>query len=112
MDCAGLLSTHSPVSLTLLVQTRLNIALIQKVLQLPIIFYFTFLCYPSFLKWCRSSSQRKNVVAILAIVVALAIGLTAFGLVVFWKHQQQTTNLYKPVDVAVPEQELQPLSNT
>lgn len=48
-------------------------------------------------------------VAALAVLLTLLLGASAFGIFLIWKNKQQTEPSYKPVDVVVPEQELQPL---
>lgn len=42
-------------------------------------------------------------------ILALLIGLSILGIFLIWKKRQQNAHPYKPVDEAVPEQELQPL---
>ncbi|XP_052195706.1 aspartic proteinase 36-like [Diospyros lotus] len=53
--------------------------------------------------------QQHYTVVVVAIVLALIVGLLVSGAWIFWRHRQPTLNSYKPVDAAVPEQELQPL---
>ncbi|POO00777.1 Aspartic peptidase [Trema orientale] len=53
--------------------------------------------------------HQEYVVVILAIFVTLFIGLSAFGMWFIWRRRQQALNSYKPVNAAIPEQELQPL---
>lgn len=45
----------------------------------------------------------------LAIIVTLIIGLSALGAWFILRRRQQAFNSYKPVNAAIPEQELQPL---
>jgi hypothetical protein len=46
----------------------------------------------------------------LVVLLTLLLGLSIFGIFLIWKkRQQQSVHSYKPVDVGVPEQELQPL---
>lgn len=45
----------------------------------------------------------------LTIMLTLLLGLSILGIFLIWKKRQQSAHTYKPVDVAVPEQELQPL---
>ncbi|KAM1529576.1 hypothetical protein ACFX1Z_018767 [Malus domestica] len=56
----------------------------------------------------RSWWQRSYLV-ILSMLGILVIALAVVGFWFMWKRRQQTVNPYKPVNVAVPEQELQPL---
>ncbi|CAN6562891.1 unnamed protein product [Malus baccata var. baccata] len=56
----------------------------------------------------RSWWQRSYLV-VLSILGILVIALAAVGFWFIWRHRQRTANPYKPVNVAVPEQELQPL---
>ena len=59
--------------------------------------------------WCRKLWRQEYLVIILAVFVTLFIGLSAFGMWFIWRRRQQALNSYKPVNAAVPEQELQPL---
>lgn len=52
--------------------------------------------------------KRHNKAMVVSIIVMLIVGLSASGIWVIWKQRRQLT-VYKPVDAAVPEQELQPL---
>lgn len=45
-------------------------------------------------------------VAGLAILLTLLLGLLALAMFLIWKSRQQTLHSYKPVDETVPEQEL------
>jgi len=45
----------------------------------------------------------------LAVLLTLLLGLATLGIFLIWKNRQQTEHSYEPVDVAVREQELQPL---
>ncbi|KAI5325251.1 hypothetical protein L3X38_034325 [Prunus dulcis] len=56
----------------------------------------------------RSWWQRSYVV-VLSILGILVIALSVVGLLFLLRHRQRTVNPYKPVNAAVPEQELQPL---
>ncbi|XP_059659326.1 aspartic proteinase 36-like [Cornus florida] len=53
--------------------------------------------------------QQHYLFVVVAIVVTLILGLSASGAWFIWKRRQQSVISYKPVDGAVPEQELQPL---
>ncbi|MED6162298.1 hypothetical protein PIB30_069068 [Stylosanthes scabra] len=57
----------------------------------------------------RNWWQQYYWVVGLSVFVALLIGLLAFGIFVIWKRRQESMHTYKPVNEAVPEQELQPL---
>ncbi|XLR50388.1 hypothetical protein HN51_001067 [Arachis hypogaea] len=57
----------------------------------------------------RNWWQQYYWVVGLAVLIALLIGLSAFGIFVIWKRRQESAHTYKPVNAAVPEQELQPL---
>lgn len=57
----------------------------------------------------RTWWQQYYMVLALAAMLALLLGLLASAMFLIWKSRQQTLNSYKPVDEAVPEQELQPL---
>ncbi|XP_057449579.1 aspartic proteinase 36-like [Lotus japonicus] len=57
----------------------------------------------------RTWWQQYFVVAALAVLLTLLLGASAFGIFLIWKNKQHTEPSYKPVDVVVPEQELQPL---
>uniref|UniRef100_A0A2N9FF27 Peptidase A1 domain-containing protein n=1 Tax=Fagus sylvatica TaxID=28930 RepID=A0A2N9FF27_FAGSY len=57
----------------------------------------------------RTWWQQNHLVLILAVFVTLIIGLSASGMWLIWRRRQQTLNAYKPVNAAVPEQELQPI---
>ena len=46
---------------------------------------------------------------VLAVAVTLIIGFSACGIWFVWRRRQQAMSAYKPVNAAVPEQELQPL---
>jgi len=45
----------------------------------------------------------------LAVLLTLVIGMSALAIFLIWKNRQQAEHSYEPVDVAVKEQELQPL---
>uniref|UniRef100_A0A803R100 Uncharacterized protein n=1 Tax=Cannabis sativa TaxID=3483 RepID=A0A803R100_CANSA len=51
--------------------------------------------------------HQEYLVVILAILVTLFIGLSAFGMWFIWRRRQQALISYKPVNSAVIEQELQ-----
>ncbi|KAL2333474.1 hypothetical protein Fmac_014687 [Flemingia macrophylla] len=53
--------------------------------------------------------QQYFLVVSLAVLLALLLGLSVLGTFFIWKKRQQSMHSYKPVDGAVPEQELQPL---
>ncbi|KAG5057523.1 hypothetical protein AAZX31_05G094400 [Glycine max] len=53
--------------------------------------------------------QHFFLVVSLAILITLLLGLSILGTFLIWKKRQQSSHSYKPVDAAVPEQELQPL---
>ncbi|XWS29741.1 hypothetical protein CRYUN_Cryun24cG0056600 [Craigia yunnanensis] len=53
--------------------------------------------------------QEHYLVVLLAIIIIIIVGLSVSGVWIVWKRRQQPLNSYKPVDAAVPEQELQPL---
>lgn len=57
----------------------------------------------------RSLWKRLYVLMALAIIVTLIIGLSALGAWFILRRRQQAFNSYKPVNAAIPEQELQPL---
>ncbi|KAK9990709.1 hypothetical protein SO802_025694 [Lithocarpus litseifolius] len=57
----------------------------------------------------RTWWQQNYLVEFLAVVATIIIGLSAFGMWFIWRHRQQMLNAYKPVNAAVPEQELQPI---
>lgn len=52
--------------------------------------------------------KRHNKAVVVSIIITLIVGLSASGIWFIWKQRQPLT-VYKPVDAAVPEQELQPL---
>ncbi|KAI4315028.1 hypothetical protein L6164_027878 [Bauhinia variegata] len=55
----------------------------------------------------RTWWQQYHLLVALAVLVTVLLGLLAFSI---WKYRQQSVHSYKPVvDVAIPEQELQPL---
>ncbi|XP_054825270.1 aspartic proteinase 36-like [Prosopis cineraria] len=57
----------------------------------------------------RNWWQQYGLVATMAILVTLLLGLSATGIFLILKNrQQQVVHSYKPVGVSVPEQELQP----
>lgn len=56
----------------------------------------------------RNWWQRYYMFVGLAVLLTLLLGLSIFGFFI-WKKRRQSAHSYKPVDVAVPEQELQPL---
>jgi hypothetical protein len=39
----------------------------------------------------------------------MLLGVLALGIFLIWNNRQKAEHSYKPVDAAVPEQELQPL---
>ncbi|KAF5945994.1 hypothetical protein HYC85_016222 [Camellia sinensis] len=53
--------------------------------------------------------QQHYMVVVVAIIVMLIMGLSATGGWIIWRRKQQAIGAYKPVDAAIPEQELQPL---
>ncbi|KAL7224157.1 hypothetical protein ACSBR1_025589 [Camellia fascicularis] len=53
--------------------------------------------------------QQHYMVVVVAIIVTLIMGLSASGGWIIWRRKQQAIGAYKPVDAAIPEQELQPL---
>ncbi|KAK6258604.1 hypothetical protein SCA6_013078, partial [Theobroma cacao] len=55
--------------------------------------------------------QQHYLVVLLAIIMTIIVGLSASGVWIIWRRRQQALKLYKPVDGAVPEQELQPLES-
>ncbi|KAB2626527.1 aspartic proteinase nepenthesin-1-like [Pyrus ussuriensis x Pyrus communis] len=57
----------------------------------------------------KRSWWQRNYLVVLSILGILVIALAAVGFWFIWRHRQRTANPYKPVNVAVPEQELQPL---
>ncbi|XP_027360669.1 probable aspartic protease At2g35615 [Abrus precatorius] len=57
----------------------------------------------------RTWWQQYYLVVALAVLLTLLLGVSALGILLIWKNRQQARHLYKPIDVAVPEQELQPL---
>ncbi|KAM3709206.1 hypothetical protein ACJW31_02G155400 [Castanea mollissima] len=57
----------------------------------------------------RTWWQQNYLVVFLAVVVTTIIGLSASGMWFIWRYRQQMLNAYKPVNAAVPEQELQPI---
>ncbi|XP_020240028.1 aspartyl protease family protein 1 isoform X2 [Cajanus cajan] len=57
----------------------------------------------------KSWWQQYFLVVSLVVLVALLLGLSMLGTFLIWKKRQQNMHPYKPVDGAVPEQELQPL---
>ncbi|KAK4262362.1 hypothetical protein QN277_027932 [Acacia crassicarpa] len=58
----------------------------------------------------RTWWQQYGLVATLAVLVTLLIGLSTAGIFLILKNrQQQAVHSYKPVGASVPEQELQPL---
>lgn len=61
----------------------------------------------------RSWWQGHYLVVVMAVVVVLMLGLSAYGIWFVWKWRQQTNISYKPVDsdAVVSEQELEPIVN-
>ncbi|KAI5417968.1 hypothetical protein KIW84_042557 [Lathyrus oleraceus] len=57
----------------------------------------------------RNWWQRHYMVVGLVVLLTLLLGLSTYGIFLIWKKRQQSEHSYKPVDVAVSEQELQPL---
>uniref|UniRef100_A0A5B6YW79 Putative aspartic proteinase-like protein 2 n=1 Tax=Davidia involucrata TaxID=16924 RepID=A0A5B6YW79_DAVIN len=57
----------------------------------------------------RTWWQQHYLVVVVATIVALILGLSASGARYIWRRRQQALVAYKPVDAAIPEQELQPL---
>ncbi|XP_057491725.1 aspartic proteinase 36-like [Actinidia eriantha] len=53
--------------------------------------------------------QQHYMYVVLATIVTLVLGLSASGILIIWRRRQHTLIPYKPVDAAIPEQELQPL---
>jgi len=45
----------------------------------------------------------------LAVLLTLLLGISALGVFLIWRNRQQAEQSYEPVNVAVQEQELQPL---
>jgi len=62
-----------------------------------------------FSEYCRTWWQQNHLIVFLAVFVTLIIGLSASGMWFIWRDRQQKLNAYKPVNAAVPEQELQPI---
>ncbi|XP_027346186.1 aspartic proteinase CDR1-like [Abrus precatorius] len=58
----------------------------------------------------RNWWEQYYMVVSLAVLLTLLLGLSILGMVLIWKKKRQSVHSYKPVDVAVPEQELQPLN--
>nr|KJB17990.1 hypothetical protein B456_003G027900 [Gossypium raimondii] len=59
----------------------------------------------------RPWRQKHYSTVILSIIIVIIVGLSASAAWVIWRHRQRNINSYKPVHVAVPEQELQPLES-
>lgn len=57
----------------------------------------------------RTWWQQYYWVVALAVLLTMLLGGSALGIFLIWKNRQQAEHSYKPVHVAVPEQELQPL---
>ncbi|MED6137091.1 hypothetical protein PIB30_061709 [Stylosanthes scabra] len=57
----------------------------------------------------RTWLQQYYLVVALAVMLTLLLLLAALGILLILKNKEQTVHKYKPVDVVVPEQELQPL---
>ncbi|CAJ1929420.1 unnamed protein product [Sphenostylis stenocarpa] len=57
----------------------------------------------------RTWWQQHYLVVDLAVLLTFLVGISALGIFLIWKNRQQAEHSYKPVDVAVQEQELQPL---
>ncbi|KAK7406492.1 hypothetical protein VNO78_08119 [Psophocarpus tetragonolobus] len=57
----------------------------------------------------RTWWQQYYLVVALSVLLTLVLGISALGIFLIWKNRQQSDHSYKPVDVAVQEQELQPL---
>lgn len=57
----------------------------------------------------RTWWQRYYLVVALAFLLTFLLGISALGIFLIWKNRQQAEHSYKPVDVVVEEQELQPL---
>ncbi|KAM7263022.1 hypothetical protein ACFE04_000705 [Oxalis oulophora] len=58
----------------------------------------------------RGSWWQQNYYVLLSVILAVIIlGLSASGVWLIWRRRQQNPNAYKPVNVANPEQELQPI---
>ncbi|XP_061342538.1 aspartic proteinase 36-like [Gastrolobium bilobum] len=57
----------------------------------------------------RNWWQQYYLVVSLGVLLTLLLGLSILGIFLIWKKRQQSLHSYKPVDVVVPEQELQPL---
>ncbi|KAL5753082.1 hypothetical protein ACOSP7_023253 [Xanthoceras sorbifolium] len=52
---------------------------------------------------------QEHYVVVLAVTITMIVALLISGAWFIWRKRQQVVNSYKPVNVAVPEQELQPL---
>ncbi|KAL2348346.1 hypothetical protein Fmac_002346 [Flemingia macrophylla] len=57
----------------------------------------------------RTWWQQYYLVVALAVLLTLLLGMSALGIFFIWKNRQHAEHPYKPVDVAVQEQELQTL---
>ncbi|KAL2668840.1 hypothetical protein AAZV13_01G151800 [Glycine max] len=57
----------------------------------------------------RTWWQQYYLVVALAVLLTFVLGISTLGIFLIWKKRQQAEHSYKPVDVAVQEQELQPL---
>ncbi|KAK9228367.1 hypothetical protein WN944_021317 [Citrus x changshan-huyou] len=57
----------------------------------------------------RTWWQEHFVMVVLAITIMMVVGLSVFGILFILRRRHQSVNSYKPVDAALPEQELQPL---
>ncbi|KAJ7944487.1 Aspartic proteinase-like protein 2 [Quillaja saponaria] len=60
----------------------------------------------------RTWWQQYYWVVALAVLVTLLVGLSGLGAFFIWKRKQKTVTGYTPVNMVVPEQELQPLGTT
>lgn len=58
----------------------------------------------------RTWWHQHYLLVVMACIFIMILGLSAYGVWFVWKWRQQANIPYKPVDNAVPEQELQPLN--
>lgn len=57
----------------------------------------------------RAWWQEHFLLVVLAITITMVVGLSIFGISFILRQRHQSVNSYKPVNAALPEQELQPL---
>ncbi|ESW28744.1 hypothetical protein PHAVU_002G014200 [Phaseolus vulgaris] len=57
----------------------------------------------------RTWWQQYYLTVALAVLLTLLLGISALGVFLIWRNRQQAEQSYEPVNVAVQEQELQPL---